>query len=277
LHKRWAPRALDLFDPIRQHVQIPQKQVLDAPTDKLFDAFVAILAGAHGICEVNTRLRSDPVLQRAFGRERCAEQSVVQDTLDAASDDTVRQMQFACDAILSRHSRAARHKFTRELLVLDIDLTGLVCGKKAEGAEKGYFAHVPKGKHVRGRQLGRVSAAQYNEIIADRLFPGNVVLKSVLRERVLAAEQPLGLAPAARARTLIRMDAGGGGAPEIDWLLERGYHVLVKAKMPVRAQDAGADGRGLVPGPRAGGARAGLGARRGAAVRAAGAAAGAAQ
>ena len=65
-------RALALFDPVRQHVDIHQKQVKDAPADKLFDAFVAILAGAHGLCEIETRLRADPVLQRAFGRSRCA-------------------------------------------------------------------------------------------------------------------------------------------------------------------------------------------------------------
>jgi hypothetical protein len=101
-------RAIDLFDPIRQHVAMPQKHVLDAPADKRFDALIAVLAGAHGLCEINTRLRCDPVLQRAFGRERRAEQSVVQDTLDAATTDTFRQMLYACDAIFARHGRAVR-------------------------------------------------------------------------------------------------------------------------------------------------------------------------
>jgi hypothetical protein len=228
---------LDLFDPVRQHVHIPQKTVLDDPIDKLFDAFVALLAGAHGICEVNTRLRSDPVLQRAFGRARCAEQSVVQDTLDAATDDSVRQFQFASDAVLARHARSTHHRFDRSLLVLDIDLTGKPCGKTAEGACRGYFANAPKGKHIVGRQLGRVTAAQYHEIVVDRLYPGNVVLETVLEELVTAAEAALSLSPERRARTLIRMDSGGGGVPEIEWLLGRGYQLLVKAKMPTRAED----------------------------------------
>lgn len=230
-------RSIDLFDPVRQHVDIHQKTVLDAPADKLLDALVAILAGAHGICEVNTRLRSDPALQRAFGRQRCAEQSVVQDTLNASTDANVAQMHLAFETILSQHSRAARHKFEDEVLVVDIDLTGLLCGKKAEGATKGYYQGVERGKegHVRGRQLGRVTAAQYHEILVDRLFPGNVNLEVVLRELVLALEQALGLSADKRARTLIRLDAGGGGEPEISWLLERGYHVLVKARMWGRA------------------------------------------
>src|SRR5258708_2282312 len=73
---------LDLFAPIRQTLHIAQKTVHYTPTDKLYDAFISILAGAHGIVEINTRLRADLALQRAFGRSGCAEQSVVQDTLD---------------------------------------------------------------------------------------------------------------------------------------------------------------------------------------------------
>jgi hypothetical protein len=54
-------KKLDLFGPIREQVQINQKTVLHTPIDKLFyDAFVSILAGAHGLVEINTRLRSDP-------------------------------------------------------------------------------------------------------------------------------------------------------------------------------------------------------------------------
>ena len=230
-------RDLDLFDAIRQHVQIPQKTVLDSPLDKLFDVFVALLAGAHGICEINTRLRSDPVLQRSFGRARCAEQSVAQDTLDACTADCVTQIQFASDTILARHARSIHHRFDRDLFVLDIDLTAKVCGKKAEGASLGYVANTPKGKRVYCRQLGRATAATYHEIVADRLFPGNVVLASVLEELVAAAEAALSLSPARRTCTLIRMDAGGGGVPQIEWLLERGYQLLVKAQMPTRAQD----------------------------------------
>jgi hypothetical protein len=69
---------LKLFEPIRQRVQIAQKTIKDRPNDKLYDALISMLAGAHGLVEINTRLRADAALQRAFGRSRCAEQSVVQ-------------------------------------------------------------------------------------------------------------------------------------------------------------------------------------------------------
>jgi hypothetical protein len=71
---------LNLFGPIRTHVQIRQKTIKHTPVDKLYDAFISLLAGAHGLVEINTRLRTDPALQHAFGRSACAEQSVVQET-----------------------------------------------------------------------------------------------------------------------------------------------------------------------------------------------------
>ncbi len=82
-------RQLDLFGPIRHQVQIGQKTVKHTPTDKLYDAFISLLAGAHGLVEINTRLRADPALQAAFGRKACAEQSVVQETLSACTAENV--------------------------------------------------------------------------------------------------------------------------------------------------------------------------------------------
>ena len=81
--------AIHLFGPVEEKVKINQKTVKHSPPEKLYDAFITILAGAHGMVEINTRLRSDEALQRAFGREACAEQSVVQETLNAASSTSV--------------------------------------------------------------------------------------------------------------------------------------------------------------------------------------------
>src|SRR6266567_5983647 len=102
---------LNLFGPIRTQVQIRQKTVKHTPADKLYDAFISLLAGAHGLVEINTRLRTDPGLQQAFGRQGCAEQSVVQETLDACTQENVRQMQHALDRISRQHSRAYRHDY----------------------------------------------------------------------------------------------------------------------------------------------------------------------
>ena len=85
-------RQLKLFKPITQQVKIGQKKVKYSPIEKLMDGFIAILAGAHGLVEINKRVRPDRGLQIAFGRSGCAEQSVVQDTLDACTEQNVAQM-----------------------------------------------------------------------------------------------------------------------------------------------------------------------------------------
>jgi hypothetical protein len=226
-------RALKLFAPVQETVKIKQKTVKHTPADKLYDAFIALLAGAHGLCEINTRLRSDEALQRAFGRAACAEQSVVQETLDRCTTENVAQLMAAVDTIFRRHSRAYRHDYAAGLQLLDIDLTGLPCGRQAEWAAKGYFGR--GDRHRRGRQLGRVLASHYEEVVSDRLYPGNWNLPRTLRWLVETAEATLELDEAKRARTVLRLDAGGGSLDDVNWLLGRGYQVHCKDYSGARA------------------------------------------
>lgn len=233
--RRWR-----IFVPIRQHVKIAQKSVRHTPWDKLYDGFIALLAGAQGLVEINKRVRSDAALQRAFGRSACAEQSVVQDTLDACTAENVAQMEGALDEIYRQRSRGYRHRYSDQCQVLDVDMTGQPCGEKAEFASKGYFAGA---RNRRGRQIGRVLATLYNEIVVERLYGGTTQLAAAFVPLLAAAEQTLGLAGeeaavvAKRGRTIIRMDAGGGSVADVNWALARGYQVHGKDYSGRRAQD----------------------------------------
>ena len=215
-------RELKLFEPIEHTVQIAQKTVKDRPTDKLYDALISLLAGAHGLVEINTRLRADSALQQAFGRSRCAEQSVVQDTLNACTPENVEQMEQALDSIYRQHSQGYQHDYEADFQILDVDMSGLPCGPKAAFATKGYFA---KQRNRRGRQLGRVLASRYGEIVVDRLFDGKTQLTRALQPLLLAAERTLQLDEAKRSRTIVRHDAGGGSLDDVNWRLSRGYQV----------------------------------------------------
>jgi hypothetical protein len=159
---------------MRQSVHIAQKTVKDSPQDKLIDILMTLLAGAHSLVQMNTLLRSDPALQQSLGRPRCAEQSVAQQTLDAATSKNVEQMQQVLTTLFREHSQAVSHPYRSNWLILDVDLTGIPCGKKAENSVKGYFSQ-PRSR--RGRQQGRVLASQYDEIVVDELYPGNVNLR----------------------------------------------------------------------------------------------------
>ena len=97
-------RELKLFETIEQRVQISQKTVKDRPSDKLYDAFISLLSGVYGLVEINIRLRADVALQQAFGRSRCAEQSVVQSTPNAYIAENVNQMQQTKDSIYRHYS-----------------------------------------------------------------------------------------------------------------------------------------------------------------------------
>lgn len=240
-------RQIDLFGPIRATVKIAQKTVKYAPLDKLTDAFISILAGAHGLVEINTRLRSDPALQAAFGRTACADQSVVQETLNACGAEQVTQMAQALQTIYRQHSQGYAHDYTHAWQILDVDLTGMPCGKKAAFASKGYF---PQQRYRRGRQMGRVLATRYHEVVVDQLYNGTTYLRTALRPLLEATEAILALNAAKRARTIVRIDAGGGSVGEINWLLERGYQVHAKDYSGQRAQKLAASVTHWVDDPR---------------------------
>ena len=218
-------RQLDLFGPIRSRLQIRQKTVKHTPADKLYDAWISLLAGAHGLVGINTRLRTDPGLQRAIGRSARAEQSVVQETLDTCTAENVTQLQQGLDEIFRQHSQSFQHDYQASLQLLDVDMSGLPCGPKAAFATKGCFA---RQYHRRGRQLGRVLATRYEEVVVDRLFAGNVELIKALQPLVQVAETTLHLDEAKRARTILRVDAGAGTLDDLNWLLARGYLVMAK-------------------------------------------------
>lgn len=215
-------KKLKLFEPITQKVKIAQKIVHYSPTEKLQDAFITLLAGAQGMVEINKRLKADTGLQRAFGRTGCAEQSVVQDTLDACTAENVEQMHQAMEGIFRRHSQTYRHDYQLHWQLLDADMTGRPCGKKAKFATKGYFANQ---RNRRGRQEGYVIGSWYREIVVERLFDGKTQLNNALQPLIEATEQVLELDDRKRQRTILRIDAGGGSADDINWVLRRGYQV----------------------------------------------------
>jgi Transposase DDE domain group 1 len=220
-------RAMGIWKVVEEKVQIKQKVIRYRPIEKLLDGFILILAGGRGISEVNTRVRPDEMLQAAFGRDGCADQSTVSETLNACDGESVAQLQEAVQTIYQAHSRAYDHDYGQNWQVLDIDMTGLPAGVQGEGVTKGYFALTPKR---RGRQLGRVIATWYDEIVWDRLYAGNRQLHASLQDLVLGSEQVLNLQRTERQRTVLRIDGGGGETEHINWELRRGYLILVKAQ-----------------------------------------------
>lgn len=59
-------------------------------------------------------------------------------------------MKHAFKTLMKSHGRSYHHAYKTKLQLLDVDMTGLPCGRLAEKASKGYFANKP-GRY--GRQI----------------------------------------------------------------------------------------------------------------------------
>jgi hypothetical protein len=223
----WRFQQMGIWLMVEESVHIKQKVLRHTPLDKLKDCLINILAGGTGLVETNLRVRPDRAVQLAFGRQSCAEQSTISDTLNACTAENVSQMRTAINRILRQHGRCSQHNYEKGWQLLDADMTSMPAGRLGEGVTKGYFAGE---KNRRGRQLGRVLASWYDEIVVDKLYSGKRQLDANLPELVLAAEETLDLDETKRSRTILRVDGGGGKDENINWMLNRGYHVMIKVK-----------------------------------------------
>ena len=119
---------------------------------------------------------------------------------------------------------------------MDIDLTGLPCSAHYEGASKGYFAGAKRG--TTGRQLVRVSASQYDEIVYQKVYPGNTGSADLdlIKTALLATLEILDLSSDQTAQLLLRLDGGFGTTAIIEYILEQGYQFVLKLHSGTRSK-----------------------------------------
>ena len=181
-------RRMGFFKPLEAHVKIEQKVLKYTPVQKLEMFLVGVLAGAKAVSHTATTVRIDPALISAFGLPGCAEQSSIAETLNAATEQDVADLQAALGELFGSYSQAQRHDFTHEFLVLDVDLSPLPASRHAEGSERGYMGRC---RSKTGRKLVRVRAADTQEIVWETVISGRMVESlPILQEAIYAMEQP---------------------------------------------------------------------------------------
>lgn len=237
-------RRSGVLDTLIQGCTIRQKTRSYTPAQKVTMIFAGLLTGITGIARINA-LRSDSALLAAFGLPGCAEQSVLSDTLSAATDADVTAVRQASEQVLQRFSRALHHDFGASLLTLDLDLSPAPASKRCAGSVRSYQG---KARRHYGRKIIRVLARlQYGETLWDDVLYGNrtealplVELAVAAIERLLGIESTVeGQGEAAqervseqaafiRSRIEWRMDSGWGIDAVITYLLGRGYQVIGK-------------------------------------------------
>lgn len=122
-----------------ENVKTRIKKVDFTMVDKLKQVLVSILAGCETVSEVNTKLKGDGPLAKVGGWERFADQSNLSLALDALTLINIEQLREATSQIWKATGKTMVHDW-RGFLWLDYDLSGLPCGKQAEGSKKGYFS-----------------------------------------------------------------------------------------------------------------------------------------
>jgi hypothetical protein len=221
------------FAPLREQVQIRQKTVRYRPMDKLLDALSGILCGAKTIAQNNVTIRTDRAVQRAFGRTGCAEQSTIARTLRACTADNIAQLEKVSWYYLKRYGMTPHHRFHDAQLWVDIDLTPMPIGAKAEGSERTWMG---RNRSKTGRKTLRITASPYREILHETLLRGKATAVPALKAAILEVESHLGWSRERRAQIVLRLDGGFGTTEILNWLLSRGYQVVAKISNQGRVQ-----------------------------------------
>lgn len=119
---------------------IPAVGKSDFPlANQLTQVILSILTGCEYLSMVNTRLRPERKLAQLYRIEQFAHQSTLSRSLDGLSLTNLTELEQAVRAISQRCSRIRQHDW-RGCLQLDFDLSGLPCGKQAQGGQKGFFS-----------------------------------------------------------------------------------------------------------------------------------------
>lgn len=130
--------AQKVLEPLQSVTSAAQKGDFTL-AQKLEQVFWSMLTGCEYISVVNTKLRPERMLAQVKRTGHFAEQSTLATALNELTQMNLGQLEGAVRDISYRCSRMRWHDW-RGFLMLDFDLSGLPCGKQAEGSRKGYFS-----------------------------------------------------------------------------------------------------------------------------------------
>jgi hypothetical protein len=200
---------------------------------------VGMLCGAKTIAQSNVTVRVDPAVQQAFGRKGCADQSTLARTLQAGTPQTMEQLEQVSEYYLKRYGHTPRHRFRERRLWVDIDLTPLPTGAKAEGSERTWMGRC---RSKTGRKVLRVTATDYHEILHETLLRGKAAGGPALTAARQTGEGQLGWTRERRQHIGLWLEGGFGTTALLNWLRSRGSQVVAKISHSSRAHAAPAPG-----------------------------------
>ena len=91
--------------------------------------------------------------------------------LQACTAETVAQFDRVSWYYLKRYGQTPHHRFAERLLWVDMDVTPLPIGAKAEGSERTWMG---RNRSQTGRKMLRCTASDYREMLHETLLRGKV-------------------------------------------------------------------------------------------------------
>src|SRR2546428_11466160 len=135
--------------------------------------------------------------------------------LVARTADRFGQLELVSWYYLKRYGATARHRFHDKVLWVDVDLTPMPIGAKAEGSERTWMG---RNRSKTGRKTLRFTASDYREILHETLLRGKASAVPALKMALGELETPLGWTRERRQRMGLRLDGGVGTTEVRDWL-----------------------------------------------------------
>jgi hypothetical protein len=127
-----------VLEPFRKVVPAVKKSDFSLAS-QLTQVLLSILTGCEYLSQVNTRLRPERKFAQVYRIDQFAHSSTLSRSLDGLSLANLTELEQAVQDICRSCSQTRRHDW-RGFLQLDFDLSGLPCGKQAQGSRKGYFS-----------------------------------------------------------------------------------------------------------------------------------------
>src|SRR5439155_1919181 len=117
------------------------------------------------------------------------------------------------------------HRFAERRLWVDVDVTPLPMGAKAEGSERPWMG---RNRRKTGRKVWRWTASDDREMLHETLLRGKTSAVPALKTALGELDTRLGWPRERRQRMVLRLDGGVGTTEVLNWLLSRGYQVVAK-------------------------------------------------
>jgi DDE family transposase len=134
---------------------------------------------------------------------------------------------------LKRYGATPHHRFHEHRLWVEVDITPMPIGAKAEGSERTWMG---RNRSTTGRKTLRITASAYREILHETLLRGQPGAVPALKTALQDVETHLGWPREQRAQIVLRMDSGFGTTDVLNGVLSRGYQVVAKISHRGRVQ-----------------------------------------